>query len=180
MIINRTGKFTTGIREWNRLPDAQKTWNTFTTHFAAAHCELRESGELLVNETPFHTANLVQELIDGVQQALNPTEDDEIEAEEMIHNAKATVDASMQQTMLLQQMMQMMQVMQQQMTTQQPSRVSGSQTAQHQHTKTNKYCRTHGACAHASADCRSKKPGHKDDATFRDMKGGCTDYVRNN
>lgn len=103
VIINRTGKFTTGIREWNRLPDIQKTWTTFTTHFAAVHRELRESGELSVQDTPFQTANLVQELIDGVQQALTPTNDDEIEAEEMIHTANATVDASMQQTLLLQQ-----------------------------------------------------------------------------
>ncbi len=57
VIINRTGKFTTGICEWNRLPDAQKTWTIFTSHFVAAHCELRESGELSVNETPFKTAN---------------------------------------------------------------------------------------------------------------------------
>ena len=60
IIINRMGKFTTGIREWNRLPAAPKTWNTFTTHFATAHRELRESGELSINETPFQTANLVQ------------------------------------------------------------------------------------------------------------------------
>ena len=104
--------------------------------------------------TPFQTANLVQDVIDGVQQALNPTEEDEIEAEEMIHNANTAVDASLQQTVLLQQMMQMMQVMQQQMTAQQPSGLSGSQTIQLKCTKTNKYCWTYGACAHMSAECQ--------------------------
>ena len=154
-------------------------WDAFTTHFSAAHREIREYGELSINETPFQTANLVQEVIDGVQQALNPTEEDEIEADNLFHSANATVDASVQQTLLLQQMMQMMQVMQQQLTNQQTPRSPTPSTSQRYRTKTNKYCWSHGACAHMSAECRSKKPGHQDDATFRDMKGGCTDYVRN-
>ena len=46
VIINKTGKFQTGIREWNRLLAAQQTWDNFTVHFTTAHRELRESGEL--------------------------------------------------------------------------------------------------------------------------------------
>ena len=179
VIINKTGKFTTGIREWNRLPENQKTWENFTTHFSNAHRELRESGELLVNETPFHTANLVQEVIDGVQQALNPTTEDEQEADEILHSANIAMDASVQQTLLLQQMMQLLQSMQQQMNINTTTPSSNTTSTSRQRTRTNKYCWSHGACAHTSAECRSKKPGHKDDATFRDMKGGCTDYVRN-
>ena len=49
VIINRTGKFATGVREWNRLPEPQKTRDAFTTHFSAAHREIRESGELSIN-----------------------------------------------------------------------------------------------------------------------------------
>jgi len=30
---------------------------------------------------------------------------------------------------------------------------------------TNKYCWSHGACAHESMYCSWKKPGHQDDAT---------------
>lgn len=38
--------------------------------------------------------------------------------------------------------------------------------------KTDKYCWTHGGCAHESKDCTQKAPGHKDSATFGDKMGG--------
>lgn len=34
------------------------------------------------------------------------------------------------------------------------------------------YCWTHGCCAHWGRHCNAKKAGHKDDATFKDRKGG--------
>ena len=44
---------------------------------------------------------------------------------------------------------------------------------------TDKYCWTHGGCAHESKDCTRKAPGHKDSATFANKQGGsigfCTD-----
>jgi len=82
------------------------------------------------------------------------------------------------------QMLQMMQQMQTQFAAtknQDNSSQRQSNTSSHRtRTTTNRYCWTHGACAHSSVNCRSKKPGHQDDATFQDMKGGCTDYVHNN
>ena len=38
--------------------------------------------------------------------------------------------------------------------------------------KTDKYCWTHGGCAHNSADCTAKAPGHRDTATFSNKIGG--------
>ncbi len=184
VIINKTGKFQTGIRQWNHLPAAQQTWDNFTVHFTTAHRELHESGELTVTDTSFHMANLVQEVANGIQQALWPTEADEHEAEEFLHQANAAVDANMQQTVSLQQMLQMMQAIQQQMNLRPTSsdtttrnRAFPSRTC----TSTiDKYCWSHGACAHHSAACRSKKLGHQDDATFQNKKGGSTDFVPNN
>jgi hypothetical protein len=45
-------------------------------------------------------------------------------------------------------------------------------------TRTNisKYCWSHGACAHDSSDCNSKREGHKDGATFENKQGGSTAY----
>ena len=40
--------------------------------------------------------------------------------------------------------------------------------------RTDKYCWSHGACAHESASCLSKKPGHQDTATFNNKMGGST------
>ena len=36
------------------------------------------------------------------------------------------------------------------------------------------YCWTHGGCNHQSSECRNKKNGHQDNATFRNKKGGST------
>ena len=77
-------------------------------------------------------------------------------------------------------MMQLLQSIQQQININTPTPSSNTTSTSRQRTETNKYCWSHGVCAHTSAEYRSKKPGHKDDTTFRDMKGGCTDYVRNN
>ena len=38
-----------------------------------------------------------------------------------------------------------------------------------------KYCWTHGAWNHLGKDCRWKKDGHKDDATFQNKLGGSSD-----
>ena len=72
VIINNTTKYQHYIRDWTRLPPVQKTWGNFKTHFRRAHQELKETGDLQVRETTFDSANLVQEVIDGVQLALNP------------------------------------------------------------------------------------------------------------
>ena len=39
---------------------------------------------------------------------------------------------------------------------------------------TSKYCWSHGACGHPGCECKNKKPGHKDEATFDNKMGGST------
>ena len=114
ILINKTGKFSTGIREWNCIPQAQRTWDAFQTHFTQAHRELRESGELEFRETPFNTANLVQELIEGVQQVMQPAMEASYEAEtaDMFHQTNAVSSVSTQQTELMELMEKMMKMMQ--------------------------------------------------------------------
>ena len=40
------------------------------------------------------------------------------------------------------------------------------------------YCWTHGAGNHKSCDCRNKKEGHKDNATFDNRMGGNNAYCK--
>ena len=57
---------------------------------------------------------------------------------------------------------------------------SSSVPRQHRlRTNTSKYCWSHGAYAHTSQQCRSKKSGHRDDATFTNKLGGSTVYCNN-
>ena len=39
-----------------------------------------------------------------------------------------------------------------------------------------KYCWTHGAGNHLSKDCKKRRRGHKEDATFADKMGGSKAY----
>ena len=43
---------------------------------------------------------------------------------------------------------------------------------------TSKYCWSHGACAHSSADCNNKKRGHQDETTLKNKMGGSTRFCK--
>ncbi len=77
-------------------------------HFSQVHCELRVLGKLELWETPFNAANLVQEVIEGVQQVIQPNvkASYDAEANDLLHQANAVTAVSTHQTVLLQQMMQ--------------------------------------------------------------------------
>ena len=47
---------------------------------------------------------------------------------------------------------------------------------QYERTVTNKYCWSHGGCTHLGKDCRKKRKGHKDEATFNNKMGGSIYY----
>ena len=180
ILLNKTGKFTTRIREWNRIPQAQRTWDAFQMHFSQAHRELRESGELEIRETPFNTANIVQEVIEGVQQVLQPAMEASYEAEnaDVLHHTNAATPAPSQQTALMEQMLHMMQIMKQQFQQNATNNTATNNNSRNRvRTKIDKYCWTHGVCAHSSAECRNKQSGHKDAASFSNMMGGSEDFV---
>ena len=122
--------------------------------------ELRESGELKIRETPFNTAIIVQEVIEGVQQVLQPAmaASYEAEAADVMQQANAATTVQNQQTALMEQMLHMMQIMQQQLQQNNSGTTTTSNNSRNcVRTKIDKYCWMHGACAHSSADCRNKK-----------------------
>ena len=59
------------------------------------------------------------------------------------------------------------------------NRQRGNQFGRHprwHRSDTSKYCWTHGACSHNSADCANPLPGHKNNATFQNRLNGCDHY----
>ena len=73
--FNKTGLLSIAINEWNRKPDVQKTWIALKDHFRQARRELKEtSGSTIGSSELNETANLVQQVVEGVQQALLPTD----------------------------------------------------------------------------------------------------------
>jgi len=185
VIINRTGKYQTYIREWLRTPAADKTWTNFKTAFRRAHQELKEAGDLELKDTPYASANLVQDVIDGVQTALAQDSPPPPDLSDHTDTISHLANNAAQHQLLPQMMAQMVQMMEQMATIQQQlanqtlqSTPTNSQPTRPRRTNTSKYCWSHGACAHDGNDCKAKKPGHIDTATFHNKMGGSTAFCR--
>ena len=90
------------------------------THFRRAQIKLRESaGPTLKNSDLDHRANLVQEVVDGVQQALMPTPGEDNTANLLTQMANSVNQATSTQQILVQQLQgvqQMMTTVQSQLT----------------------------------------------------------------
>ena len=69
-IFLKTGKFGTYIIEWNKKPFDIQTWINFKQHFRNGLKEIRDTTDLMVNETPYH-ANMIKEIIAGVRNELS-------------------------------------------------------------------------------------------------------------
>ena len=73
-ILNKSGKFRDGIKEWNRTLPRHKNWMAFKQHFRQAYEELKETGDLVMEQTDYHQANLVSEIMNQLDiklQTLN-------------------------------------------------------------------------------------------------------------
>jgi hypothetical protein len=180
-ILNRTTKFRDSIKIWNRLPTLHKTLISFKLHFCEAHDELQETGELTMGDTGYHQANLIEAIANRVAELQTPHQE----------LAPAPVPAmTAPDTMLpaivaqMQQMQQMMAAMQANSTPNAPTdRNRGRPTPTGPRTGTpsrplpawaTQYCWTHGKCAHASATCNNRAPGHVDSATMENKQSGST------
>ena len=69
--MQRTGVFQSAIEAWILRPDHTKTWVLFQEHFTAAQTMLRMTSNLTVQQSSFHQANLVQQVVDGIQNMLH-------------------------------------------------------------------------------------------------------------
>ncbi len=202
--FNQTGLLSIAITEWNRKPTIQKTWIALKAHFRQARKDLKEtSGTTIESSQLNENANLVQQVAEGLQQALLPADgapDPTSEVLQQVVNS-ATANTSTQQQLLqqiasLQQAVTQMQFQlntnaQQQQAVltdhsgrggagrggggyQGRGRGAGRGGAIRYPRRYNVYCWSHGGCGHHGRSCRDKQPGHQDDATFENKMGGST------
>jgi hypothetical protein len=63
VILNKTRRFKNDITDWNRCPEAEKTWVNFKDHFYRAHQEFRETTDVTLKDSELqrNNANLVQQ-----------------------------------------------------------------------------------------------------------------------
>jgi hypothetical protein len=184
VLVNKTGQFRVGIREWNRKPQNEKTWIHFKRHFREAHSELKESLDMTLADSNLQNANFVQQVVEGIAQVIQPsTEETETTDSILQHMA----NAASQNQQMLPQLLKQIEEMQTLMTKMQ-SQISDNQgNNQRQHRGSNaqqrkrnvsKYCWTHGACAHDGTECNQPAAGHKPNATFANKMGGSIRYCQ--
>ena len=72
VILNKTRRFKNDITDWNRRPEANKTWENFKTHFRRAHQEFPKTTDVTLEDSELqrNNANLVQQVVNGMQQAV--------------------------------------------------------------------------------------------------------------
>ena len=71
VIIQRTGKFGLDICKWECMPPVQKTWVGFKQYFWASHRKLRDTTDLTVQDKGMHHANMVHNVVAGLQEVLH-------------------------------------------------------------------------------------------------------------
>ena len=152
---------------------------------------LRMTSNLTVQQSSFHQANLVQQVVDGIQNMLHanlqqpPDQLPELE-EHCTHQANAVTNndilpSLVQQMAPMQSMMLQLQTqLQNQQNTcnaQAPSPAPAPAPRQKQ--IRDKYCWMHGAGTHDGYGCTRPAVGHKKEATFKNKMGGTQKHCKN-
>ena len=197
-IIQRTNDFEAGLVEWFRAADRDKTWTNFKRYFSRVHRDLKKARGDTMKNTSFHQANnmanditeSISDLRSELRQSISalgnpPLNNHPFHASPHTHqhsfNASpvstlapsansATTDDLLKLVIQLQN-----QILSDKQSTTEPS---NPQRRSFVRNKTDKYCWSHGACGHDGKDCRNKKPGHRDDATFGNRLGGSNFYCK--
>ena len=69
-VLRRYFKFNIAIREWNRMPQASKTWIYFKSFFRAAHREIQAVADITTEESGIFHYNMVHYVLSGLMGVL--------------------------------------------------------------------------------------------------------------
>jgi type II secretory pathway component PulJ len=111
------------ITDWNRRPAIKKTWVNFKTHFRCAHQEFRETTDTTLEDSELqrNNANLVQQVVNGMQQAMaagTTTDNNAAMILQMTTSATQASETNQQLNGQIQQMQQAMNILQAQVANQ--------------------------------------------------------------
>ena len=128
-----------------------------------------------VNELGLHGANaMVEQINDGIRQQ-SILEQDAVAETQMNTQFEHMANVAAQNAALFEKttdmIAQMKEIQREVLPRKRPTDKGKREQKQKQ------YCWTHGSCAHSSKECRMKKEGHKDAATFNNMMGAQTKIV---
>ena len=188
-IIQKTNDFEVGVLEWNRKAEADKTWQTFKRHFSTVHRDLRKARGETMKNTSFHQAhNMAQDItasIEDLRTELRQSIASIANQSPVTHHSTShtTPMSSLSPTAnsaTSDELLKLVLQLQNQLLTTKPPIDEPPKPPKRPFVRnqTDKYCWSHGACGHDGKDCRNKKPGHRDEATFANRLGGSTFFCK--
>ena len=176
IILAKPGIFSHDIRTWHSKNENDKNWPSCKTHFKDAQKLLRMTGGT-VSDLGLHGANaMVEQIIQGIrEQAITDQhyDQDNMADHQMTAQMDHMANVAAQNAALVDKVNQMMEKMKELQSQIQPGRQKTPGEGKRQ-PKKKQYCWSHGSCAHSGKDCRMKREGHKDEATFTNLLGGST------
>ena len=194
-LVKKTNDFEAALLTWYGRPVVEQTWVNFKTHFTAAQRQLKKIRGITMQNTPYHQVNQIAAQLsedftrlrtDVVNSVTDLVRHESPAAPPVPLPASQNDQAAMMNATMATnaEMLRLIQDMQHQMAQLKASN-GGNATpdnknphrSQFRHRRNlSSYCWTHGACSHQSKDCRNKRQGHKDEASFANKLGGSTSY----
>ena len=197
--IKNFNDFEKGLSDWFDLPAAGKTWTAFKTHFESARESLRRLRGVTMKNTAFSqqanaiTSRILTEIRNDNELMLNEvrsTGTNIMKAMQMYQDCddanidkENTENVNSVSNLNLEGLVKAIQSLQNDMKTLQSSKKNSSNNQTKKKRRkprldTSKYCWSCGAWNHLGIDCKNKKPGHKDEATFKNRMSGSTECVQ--
>ena len=187
-IIRKTQDLEQALTAWFARPVADQTWLNFKDHFSSAHRALKQVRGPTMRSTTFQANLMAEQLNENIERMktevlasvnalVTPTpapNHSQVATSAASVNATTTCVSNDDLVRLITDLQQ--QVANLKAPTSTPGQRNGNQLRRRRNTS--KYCWTHGACSHGSAECKNKRDGHQDSATFANKQGGSTYYCQ--
>ena len=187
LIFYCTRAFVDALKKWNEKPSEEKTFTLFKQHMRAEHHALKQVGALTIQESTFQQANMIQqvlsqqsELQDNLQASIDAqvkdslynalmeyTSSTETEQPEEINNVAANAHKASNEA-IIKLLLKLTEKMEN--ISKPPSQNPNINPKTGK--KYKRYCWSCGCCPHWGRDCKHKKTGHQDGATFKNRMGG--------
>jgi hypothetical protein len=188
-LIRNTHDFQDGLKAWYDIDEADKTWPNFKILFEDEHDKLRLVRGETMQHAGFHQANFIaaqvkdeiQSVQTNVLQLLQHQEDKENSPPDTDKENKANAAMNTDPSVVMQmEMLKLIKSLQKEVNDMKSNKGGGRGGNRNNQGRrfTHLYCWSHGACGHKGRDCRWKKEGHKDEASFKNKMGGSMRYCQ--
>jgi hypothetical protein len=99
VILNKTRRFKIDITAWNRRPEPEFVLEGFKTHIRRAHQDFCETTDVTLEDSELQrsNANLVQQLVNGMQQAMAAETNTDANAALLLQEANQLLNSKIQQ-----------------------------------------------------------------------------------